>query len=165
LGRPNWIVVHADCAPAYDAIARWLAAAARAEMIAEGRNPAHLDQEGLVTIARTSRVLGMLHLVPNDEHWRRVDRYPTWDIDALPSQGWVEYPAPGTARVLVHFGEGAATIHPLTAYTALNIPERHIPKSNTRDGQHIVINRIGKVSAPLVAEILTDAASAIQEQE
>ncbi|MEU4576012.1 hypothetical protein [Nonomuraea sp. NPDC023979] len=160
----GWTYLHADCAPAYDEIARWLAAAARAEMTAKGRNPDRLDDEGLVEAARISTVIDMMHLFPGDGHRRHVHKFPVWDLDSLPSQGWEEYPAPGLSRVFIHPEKGVATVHPVASYTALNIPEWHIPRSNTTDGEHVVICRIGEKSVQLAATILAGAASVVQEQ-
>jgi hypothetical protein len=164
MGKPNQVVVHNGCAPDYDEIVRWMAAAGRAELIAKGRNPDRMGEDALIWVARGSKVLVLLHLFPHDGHRRFVDQHPIWDIDALPAQGWVEYPVPGTARVLINPEVGAATIHPLTAYSALNVPEADIPRSNTTDGAHVVIHRL-KGSASLAREILAGAASAIQEQD
>lgn len=75
-----------------------------------------------------------------------------------------EYPVPGPGRAFVKEDTAALIVHKLSSYEAEEVPEKNMPKSNTTDGQHVIIRRIGKKSAPLVAKMLATAATTLESK-
>lgn len=143
---------------------RWFTAAARTEFADRGSNAdAYASEFGEEQLAQRGRegILAKLYLMPTDNQWMHVHA-DVWDLDQLAGQGWTEYPVPGPGRVFVKPDEGAMVVHSRQSYIDEEVPEQHIPKSNTVDGEHVVIRRIGKKSAPLVAAMLTTAAATVE---
>lgn len=143
---------------------QWWATAAAVESRNRGSNPdAYRERFGEAALADRGRegILTMAHLTISDGHrpYRHMD---VWDLDRLAEDGWTEYPVPGPGRVYVKPGVGVATVHALQSYRDDEVPEHRIPKPNTLDGQHVVIQRIGKKSADLVEKMLTAAATVLE---
>ncbi|MFB9476839.1 hypothetical protein ACFFR3_45745 [Nonomuraea salmonea] len=154
-----------ECAAGYAELLRWMAAAAHAELTVKGRNPDRLTEGELLEAARCSSTLTMLSVTPFDGLARHVNLHPQWDVEALPEQGWKEYPAPGRARVFVRPDTGAATVHPVDSFFASPGDEKKTMRSNTVCGQYVVLDRVGKLSAQLVATMLESAAPTLDSAQ